>query len=92
MINLDRFGPYARGVVSLLTILAFMGMIVALVWMSFRDKDFPPGIKETLLILVGVLAGEYKNVNGYWIGTSHGSSLKTAIMADKPNALTPPVE
>jgi hypothetical protein len=79
--NLDRFGPYAKGAVSLLTILAFMGMIAALIWMALRDKDFPPGIKETLLILVGVLAGEYKNVNSYWIGTSHGSSIKTAIMA-----------
>lgn len=82
--NLDRFGPYAKGAVSLLTILAFIGMIVALIWMALRDKDFPPGIKETLLILVGVLAGEYKNVNGYWIGTSHSSSVKTEMMQGKP--------
>jgi hypothetical protein len=81
--NLDRFGPWARAVVSLITILAFIGMIGALIWMALRDKDFPPGIKETLLILVGVLAGEYKNVNGYWIGTSHGSSVKTTMMAGK---------
>lgn len=83
--NLDRFGPWAKASVSLLVILAFIGMIVALLWMSFRDKDFPPGIKETLLILVGVLAGEFKNVCGYWLGTSHGSSLKTSLMADKGN-------
>ncbi len=82
--NLDKFGPYARAVVSLLTILAFIGMIVALIWMALRDKDFPPGIKETLLILVGVLAGEYKTTNGYWLGTSHGSSVKTSIMANTP--------
>lgn len=83
--NLDRFGPYAKGAVSLLVILAFIGMIVALLWMSFRDKDFPPGIKETLLILVGVLAGEFKNVCGYWLGSSHSSSTKNdALLAARP--------
>jgi hypothetical protein len=81
--NLDRLGPWAKAAVSLLVILSFIGMIVALLWMSFREKDFPPGIKETLLILVGVLAGEFKNVCGYWLGTSHGSSVKTSLMAQQ---------
>jgi hypothetical protein len=79
--NLDRLGPWAKAGVSLLVILSFIGMIGALFWMALQDKDFPTGIKETLLILVGVLAGEFKNVCGYWIGTSHGSSVKTALMA-----------
>ncbi len=86
--NLDRFGPWAKAAVSLLVILSFIGMIAALFWMSLRDKDFPPGIKETLLVLVGVLAGEFKNVCGYWIGTSHGSSVKTSMLqaTGNPNA------
>lgn len=80
--NLDRLGPWARAAVSLLTILTFIGILVALIWMAIIEKDFLPGIKETLLVLVGVLAGEYKNVNSYWIGTSHGSSLKTTLIAE----------
>jgi hypothetical protein len=82
--NLDRFGPYAKGAVSLLVILSFIGMIAALLWMSFRDKDFPPGIKETLLILVGVLAGEFKNVCQYWLGSSHGSFVKNEALLSAP--------
>lgn len=85
---LDRFGPWAKASVSLFVILSFIGMIAALFWMSLRDKDFPPGIKETLLVLVGVLAGEFKNVCGYWIGTSHGSSIKTSMMQSNGSANT----
>ncbi len=84
--NLDKFGPWAKAVVSLLVILSFIGMIGALFWMSLRDKDFPPGIKETLLVLVGVLAGEFKNTCSYWLGTSHGSSVKTSLMAENGKA------
>jgi hypothetical protein len=79
--NLDRFGPAMKAVVSVLIILAFFGIISALLVLTYREKDFPPGIKETLLVLVGVLAGEFKNVCGYWLGTSHSSSRKTELLA-----------
>jgi hypothetical protein len=78
--NLDRFGPIMQGVVSVLVIAAFLGCIAALFVVTYREKDFPPGVKETLLVLVGVLAGEFKNVCGYWLGSSHGSARKTEIM------------
>lgn len=79
--NLDRFGPVIKAVLSTLIVLGFFALIATLVWLAFRDKDFPPGIKETLLILVGILAGEFKNTCGYWIGTSWSSSRKTELMA-----------
>lgn len=82
--NLDRMGPIMKGVVTALVILAFLGIIAALIILTLRDKDFPPGIKETLLILVGILAGAFKDTVGYWLGSSHGSERKTELMQGKP--------
>ena len=79
--NLDRLGPAMQGIVTVLVICAFLGCIAALFIVAYREKDFPPGVKETLLVLVGVLAGEFKNVCGYWLGSSHGSARKTEIMS-----------
>lgn len=79
--SLDRYGPIMKGIVSALVILAFLGCIAALFVTALREKDFPPGVKETLLVLVGVLAGSFKDVVGYWIGSSHSSERKTELMA-----------
>jgi hypothetical protein len=79
--NLDRFGPIAKGAVSLLVIAGFFGIVSALFYMALGDKDFPPGIRETLLVLVGVLAGEFKNVCSYWLGSTHSSARKTEMLA-----------
>ena len=79
--TLDRFGPVMKGVVSVLVIAAFLGCIAALFAVTYREKDFPPGVKETLLVLVGVLAGSFKDVVGYWLGGSHSSDRKTEIMS-----------
>jgi hypothetical protein len=84
MIGLDRMGSIAKLTVSLLVILAFFGCIAALFVVALRDKDFPPGVKETLLVLVGVLAGSFKDVCGYWLGSSHGSDRKTELMNSSP--------
>jgi hypothetical protein len=81
--NWDKLGNAAKVGVSLLVIVAFLGCIAALFFTALRDKDFPPGVKETLLVLVGVLAGSFKDVVGYWIGSSHGSERKTELMASK---------
>jgi len=79
-VNLDKFGPIAKAVISLLVVAAFFGVIAALFILSAHQKDFPPGIKETLLVLVGVLAGSFKDVVGYYLGGSHSSDRKTELM------------
>lgn len=79
--RLDRLGPIMKGIVTTLTLLAFFSIIAALIWLTLREKDFPPGVKETLLILVGILAGAFKDTVGYWLGSSHSSERKTEIMA-----------
>ncbi len=35
------------------------------------------GIKEALILLLGVMAGELKNINAFWVGSSYGSTAKT---------------
>ena len=77
----ERFGPVVKAIVSTLVLFAFFGIIAALIWLTLRDKDFPPGIKETLLVLVGVVAGSFKDVVGYWLGGSHSSDRKTELMS-----------
>lgn len=84
--NLDRYGNIARVAVSLLVIAGFFAALAALISLSLRDKDFPPGIKETVLVLFGVLTAAFKDVTSYWLGTSHGSSRKTDIMAAGPTS------
>lgn len=79
--SLDKLGPVMKAIVSVLVIFAFLGCIAALFLIADREKDFPPGVKETLLVLVGVLAGSFKDVVGYWLGGSHSSDRKTEIMA-----------
>lgn len=79
--NLDRFGPWTKAAISMLVLLAFFGVIAALFVTTYREKDFPPGVKETLLVLVGVLAGSFKDVVGYWLGGSHSSDRKTELMS-----------
>jgi hypothetical protein len=81
--NLDKFGPIMKGSISVLVIVAFLGCIAALFFTALREKDFPPGVKETLLVLIGVLAGSFKDTVGYWLGSSHGSERKTELMAGK---------
>jgi membrane protein DedA with SNARE-associated domain len=81
--NLDKFGPVMKGGISILVIVAFLGCIAALFFTALREKDFPPGVKETLLVLIGVLAGSFKDTVGYWLGSSHGSERKTELMAGK---------
>lgn len=77
----DRAGHWMKGAVTILVILAFLACIGALFGVTYREKDFPPGVKETLLVLVGVLAGSFKDCVGYWLGSSHGSERKTELMA-----------
>lgn len=78
---MDYYGRIGQCIVSALVLVSFLGTVGALFWVSFREKDFPPGVKETLLVLVGVLAGAFKDVVGFWIGSSYGSARKTEILA-----------
>jgi len=78
MTLLERIGPWAQAIVSVLIMACFMGTLAGL---FMTEADFPEGVREVVLVLVGVLAGAFKDVVGYWIGSSYGSAKKTDQMA-----------
>ena len=41
-----------------------------------RTAELPAGIKETLILLFGVIVGSVKDVVGFWFGSSYGSKEK----------------
>ena len=79
--NLERLAPAMRATVSVLICGAFFSCIGALFAMSYYKLSLEPGVKEVLLILVGVLAGSFKDVTGYWLGSSASSARKTELAA-----------
>lgn len=77
---LERVGPLVQALVSVLVLAAFFGTVGALIT---SNDDIPPGVREVLLVLVGVLAGAFKDVVGFWVGSSYGSARKTDQLAAK---------
>ena len=58
----------------------FIGVLGALVSTLFMPKeDLQPGVREVLVLLLGVLAGAFKEVTGFWLGSSAGSVRKSAV-------------
>jgi hypothetical protein len=51
--------------------------------MFLAPIDFPPGIKEILLILIGHLAAKFGTVVDFYYGTSSSSERKTELLADE---------
>ena len=74
---LERVGLFAQVVISIAVLAAFFGTIFLLLTKAVPIEG---GIKEVLLVLVGVLAGSFKDVVGYYLGSSLGSAKKTDQM------------
>jgi membrane protein DedA with SNARE-associated domain len=79
--NIDRLGPIVKTAVSIMIILSFFGTIATLFFLSYYHVALEVGVKEVLLVLVGVLAGAFKDVCGYWLGSSASSARKTELNA-----------
>ena len=71
---LDRVGFVAQLLICVSILLAFFGTIYLLLT---GVEDVAAGVREVLLVLVGVLAGAFKDVVGYYFGSSLGSAKKT---------------
>lgn len=78
---MDKLSAVGQLVISILVVLAFFGAIAGLYCLAALNIDFPPGAKETLLVLLGVLAGGFKDVLGFQVGSSIGSQRKDVIKA-----------
>lgn len=79
--NADKLAPTIKSVISILIVFAFFGTIATLFLLSYFKVQLEMGVKEVLLVLVGVLAGAFKDVSGYWLGSSASSARKTEINA-----------
>lgn len=73
---LEKAGIWAQLLISLLVIGAFIGTIAALL---LTPVNIDGGVREVLLVLVGVLAGAFKDCIGFFMGSSHGSAVKTEM-------------
>lgn len=79
MTILERVGPFAQLLVSVVIIAAFLGTIYALLFVTAAIEG---SVREVLLILVGVMAGAFKDVVGFWLGSSYGSARKTDALTN----------
>lgn len=61
-----------------LIVFAFFGAICLLTFVAMPDSS-----KDALLILLGALAAQFKDVGGYFFGSSKSSADKNAIIAQK---------
>jgi hypothetical protein len=65
-------------VISILVTLGFIGCVMGLM---FVKVDFSQTSGQAYLILTGVLSQSFAQVTGYWLGSSAGSSDKSAQIA-----------
>jgi hypothetical protein len=56
--------------------LGFFGVLLALIASMGNMLQINSSIKDTLILLLGVMASELKNVNAFWVGSSYGSKEK----------------
>lgn len=79
--NLDTRASLAMAIVGLM--MASIGMLVML---SLLNVKVDPTIFAVLTTLLGVLAGSFKDVYGFWYGNSSGSASKDDTMAKMATA------
>jgi CDP-diglyceride synthetase len=61
-----------------LIVLAFFAAICLLTFVPMPQES-----KDALLILLGALAAQFKDVGGYFFGSSKSSADKNALLAEK---------
>lgn len=69
---------YTQPILAYTSVIGFFTIIALLIF-----HPFPPETKDALLILLGALISTYKDVYGFFFGSSQGSEDKTAILAGK---------
>jgi hypothetical protein len=73
----------ADGVVkSVLAAVVTVGFFSILIVLLRASADFPTGIKEMLLVLLGALISSFKDIMSYYFGSSSGSERKDRVIAE----------
>ena len=70
---LGRVGIFVQMFLALFVCTIFLGTIAGLI---YSGRSIEASVKDILLILIGVLASSFKDVVGYYFGSSLGSSKK----------------
>ncbi len=68
----ENFNKYVQAFLATAITVGFFGVIAALLTI----KEVPPGVKDILLVLLGALLASWKEVTGYFFGSSSGSAKK----------------
>lgn len=79
-VNLTNIGPLTQFIVSGTIAFAFLGSIAMLFTLVWHQVDVPPGVKEILCLLIGVLAREFGGMCAFWLGSTNASQVKTEII------------
>lgn len=75
--------------------IAFVGSLIALFTLTFFGTgDLKPGIREVLVMVIGILSGEFRGACQFWIGGSRAGSLAaaSALPATITSTVTTPVQ
>lgn len=73
----------AQLLVSFTVALAFLGSLAALLVFAWYGREFPPGLKEVLLVLIGATCREFGGMCAFWLGSTTGSDRKTDLLAGR---------
>lgn len=72
---------------TILAILIFFALVGCIAGLYLRE--LPPGARDILLVLIGVVAALVKDVYGYYFGSSDGSQRKTELLGGIANETKP---
>jgi protein-S-isoprenylcysteine O-methyltransferase Ste14 len=71
-------GSWVPGALALLIVLGFFGILVSMMLDMLKVND-----QQSLLILLGALSAGFGAVLNYYFGSSHGSQIKSDLLAQK---------
>lgn len=78
---------WAQPVVS---VCVTVGFFVSIGFVTFMPSNASPDVTTILNMLFGVLAAAFTQVVQFWLGSSHGSAVKTQLLANSvPASLLP---
>lgn len=71
-------GSWVPGVLALVIVAGFFGILVSMMLDVLKVSD-----QQSLLILLGALSAGFGAVLNYYFGSSHGSQIKSDLLASK---------
>lgn len=73
---MENFNRWIQAFLAIVITLGFFGVIAALMVLG----TIKPEVKDILLVLLGALLASYKELTGYFFGSSSGSAKKDEVI------------